>query len=317
MRRLRSTQAGRDGEAGVVLSELVHARVAHADDHIKWLSVARRSVAKRRGAAGTQAAGVPLLGTPELRLSVVVPAYREAERIGATVAALHAGLLDIAASGGCEVIVVDDGSDDRTADAAREGGADQVLKFPCNRGKGAAVRAGVRVARGRTIAFTDADLSYEPAQLRLLLAAIEGGAGMAVGNRYHDCSVTTTSAGTVRNLASRAFSAITSLALLSERLDTQCGLKAFDRNAADVLFSRARIDRFAFDMELFFLARRFGVAIVDIPVHLVHAQTSSVRLQRDAIVIMADVARVRFLARTGQYDRVPADPVRSDHAASN
>src|SRR5690606_34521902 len=113
--------------------------------------------------------------------SVVVPAYQEEPRIGRTVRALRDALGGL--EGGVEVVVVDDGSSDGTAGAARAAGADAVLVHPVNRGKGAAVRTGVAAARGRTVAFTDADLSYPPDHVLAVLAAVEGGADMAMGNR--------------------------------------------------------------------------------------------------------------------------------------
>jgi len=118
-----------------------------------------------------------------VRLSVVVPAYAEADDIGATIARLRDELGGL--DGGLEIVVVDDGSPDDTAAAARASGADQVIEQRPNRGKGAAVRAGVLAATGRTVAFTDADLSYSPDQLRVLLEQVEAGWDVVVGSRRH------------------------------------------------------------------------------------------------------------------------------------
>ncbi|RMH81606.1 MAG: glycosyltransferase, partial [Actinomyces sp.] len=126
----------------------------------------------------------------ELRLSVVIPAYDEEARIGATVAAVREALSAVHDDGGVEIIVVDDGSTDATADAARRGGADRVVVQRPNRGKGAAVRAGVAVARGRTIVFTDADLSYPPHQIVGVLAAVEEGWDLVIGDRRHTDTTT-------------------------------------------------------------------------------------------------------------------------------
>ena len=115
----------------------------------------------------------------DVRLTVVVPAYREAGRIGDTVTRLRAAV------GEAEVVVVDDGSEDGTAAAATAAGADQVLTHERNRGKGAAVRTGVLAGHGRTVAFTDADLSYPPEQLLRLVAEVEGGWDVVVGSRRH------------------------------------------------------------------------------------------------------------------------------------
>ena len=116
-----------------------------------------------------------------LRATVVIPAFDEAARIGPTVAAVREALAGIATGGGLEVVVADDGSSDGTADAALDAGADQVVVLPENRGKGAAVRAGVAAARGRTIAFTDADLAYSPDQLLRVIEEVEAGWDVASG----------------------------------------------------------------------------------------------------------------------------------------
>src|SRR5690606_13357501 len=133
----------------------------------------------------------PLPGT--VRLSVVVPAYHEAGRIGGTVRQLRAALAGV--EGGVEIIVVDDGPDPATEAEAREAGADQVISHPRNLGKGAAVRTGVLAANGRTVAFTDADLSYSPDQLVGLMEEVEAGWDVVVGSRRHEQTTTLVRAG--------------------------------------------------------------------------------------------------------------------------
>src|SRR5581483_1521326 len=147
---------------------------------------------------------------------------------------------------------VDDGSTDDTADQARAAGADQVIALPRNRGKGAAVRTGVLAARGRTVAFTDVDLSYAPVQILRLLREAEAGAGMVVGSRRHPDAEAVVEAGIGRQVASRLFNVL-AFFVIGEYRDTQCGLKAFRDDVARALFSRATIDGFAFDVELFHL----------------------------------------------------------------
>ena len=119
-----------------------------------------------------------------MRATVVIPAFDEAAGIGRTVAAVREALAEVAVDGGIEIVVVDDGSADGTADAALAAGADQVVVLPENRGKGAAVRAGVAAARGRTIACTDADLAYSPDQLLRVIAEVEE----RVGRRHREPS---------------------------------------------------------------------------------------------------------------------------------
>lgn len=238
----------------------------------------------------------------ERRLSVVVPAYREADRIGATVARIRE---ELAPSVGddLEVVVVDDGSGDGTAEAARAAGADQVLVQPENRGKGAAVRAGVLAARGRTVAFTDADLSYPPAQLADLLAEVEDGWDVVVGSRVHTQTATLVRARRVRELGGRLINLGTHAVLLGAHRDTQCGIKAFRSDVARSLFSRSRIDGFAFDVELFHLAERDGLSVREVPVQVANAERSTVRVVRDGLVLVRDLARIVRGGRAGWYDR--------------
>lgn len=237
---------------------------------------------------------------PAVRLSVVVPAYGDAHRVGDTVGRLRHDLTDVAVGGGLEIVVVDDGSQDDTADAARRAGADQVISLPANRGKGAAVRTGMLAARGGTVAFTDVDLSYAPVQILRLLREVETGAEMVVGSRLHPEAEAVLRAGVARQLASRLFNFLAFL-VIGELRDTQCGLKAFRRDVARELFSRSTIDGLAFDVELFDLARRSGVKVVEVPVSLTSADTSSVRLRGELKAIL-DLARIRFRRRKPRPD---------------
>jgi putative flippase GtrA len=236
------------------------------------------------------------------RATVVLPALDEAPRIGATIAAVRAALADLHAGGGVEVVVVDDGSTDGTADAALEGGADQVVVQPHNRGKGAAVRAGVAAARGRTVAFTDADLSYSPDQLVRVITEVEAGWDVAVGNRRHPDTTTVQGAGTVRDLGSRVINLVTMAVLLSRPHDTQCGLKAFRSDVAKAIFALGRVDRFAFDIELLHLVERHELSLTEVPVRLASADRSTVKVVRDGLRLLRDVWRIRHWSATGAYE---------------
>jgi len=236
-----------------------------------------------------------------LRLSVVVPAYGEAERIGVTVAALRHALAGIR-DDGVELIVVDDGSTDGTSDVARAAGADHVVSLPRNRGKGAAVRAGMLVARGRTIAFTDADLSYAPEQLLRLVAEVESGWDAVVGSRKHIETNVLVRGRRLRELSGRVFNILTLGVLLGQYRDTQCGLKAFRSDVARRLFSNARIDGFAFDVEIFHLIERYRLSLLEIPVALANSETSTVRVGVEVIRMLRDLFRVRRWASQGAYD---------------
>jgi dolichyl-phosphate beta-glucosyltransferase len=246
----------------------------------------------------------PCPGT--VRLSVVVPAYREGARAASTVERLRSALGEVARSGGLEVVVVDDGSGDDTAEQARAGGADQVIVQPENRGKGAAVRAGMLATHGRAVAFIDADLSYPPEQLLRLLAEVESGWDVVVGSRMHVETTTLVKNRRLREVSGRVFNTLTQAVLLGQYRDTQCGLKAFRADAAHLLFSHTQIDGFAFDVELFHLAERYRLSLAEVPVELANSSTSSVRVGVDALRMVRDLFRVRRWAAHGVYDLDPA-----------
>ena len=257
---------------------------------------------------------MPSAGRPpppgQLRFSVVVPTYHEAARIGSTIDTLRRALAPITAEGeggAVEIVVADDGSGDGTVDAARAAGADQVVALPLNRGKGAAVRAGVLAARGRTVAYTDADLAYPPAQLLHLLAEVEAGADMVVGSRRHVETKTLVQARRLRELTGRLFNLLTGLILLGRYRDTQCGLKAFRSDVARALFTRSTVDRFAFDVELFHLAERYRLSLVEVPVELANTEQSSVRVALDALRMVRDLIVLRARVGGRSYDLAPDD----------
>ncbi|MDE0269246.1 MAG: glycosyltransferase [Acidimicrobiaceae bacterium] len=258
------------------------------------------------------------------RISVVLPAYCAAHCIGDTISELREHLSDevlnevdcsaavlspvgssadsgARAAAGLEIVVVDDGSDDETAEKARAAGADVVLRLPENRGKGAAVRAGILAASGRVVVFTDADLAYPPSQIPELLETVESGVDIAVGNRHHPDSVEIDRRSMLRSFGSRAVNVIQRLLMLSNCQDTQCGLKVFHHTAVQRLFPVLTIDGFAFDIELIYLARRYGLSLKEMPVKAVGSSTSTVRMLRDGLVLLRDMLRIRVRALLGRY----------------
>ena len=241
----------------------------------------------------------------EMRVSVVVPAYREEARIADTVTRIRRELGVFADD--LEIIVVDDGSPDGTADAARRAGADQVVVQPQNHGKGAAVRAGVLAARGRTIAFTDADLAYSPHQLVAFVEAIEGGYDVAIGNRHHADTDTLVGTSAVRSFGSRVVNMATSLMLLGNYRDTQCGCKAFRADAGRIVMGAGTIDGFAFDIEVLHLVERYGLSMIELPVEVVNSDTSTVRALRDGAGVLLDILRIRRLSQQARYPQRAAN----------
>lgn len=239
------------------------------------------------------------------RLTVVVPAFQEAERVASTILELRAALHEVG-DDGLEVVVVDDGSTDATAEEAARAGADRIVRLDRNRGKGAAVRAGVAVASGRTIAYTDADLSYPPEQLLALLARVEAGSRFVAGSRRHVDTVTLIRGRRLREVSGRVFNLLSRLVVLGRYRDTQCGLKAFEGETAKILFGCGRVEGFAFDVELFRLAEWLGIEISEVPVTVANATSSTIRLGRDTRRMIEDLTRVRRWVRDGTYARTLA-----------
>ncbi len=225
-----------------------------------------------------------------MKVSLVIPAYNENSLIKDTVKTC----LDHLRSnfGEWELIVVDDGSTDGTADAAREasGGEAQVISYPENRGKGCAVRTGVLASKGDVVIYTDADLAYGLEVVPAAVAAAEDCDVVIGSRRLHKNGY----AGytPMRLLASRVFGALVRV-LSGMDYDTQCGFKCFKRQAADRVFSMCRTDGFAFDFEAMMLARRLGLTVKQLPVTIINHRQSKVHLMRDAMRMLRDVAAIR------------------------
>lgn len=231
-----------------------------------------------------------------LDLTIVVPAYNEDHRLTAGMlrfdAAVSAGAIDLDRT---EVVVVDDGSTDRTASVADKLLAalphHRVLRLPVNQGKGAAVRAGIATSRTPYTAYMDADMAIDPLAVPLLLGGLEH-SDIVVGSRALTDSMVET-AYVVRTLISRLFNEIVTAGTGLGFKDTQCGFKAFRTPVARLLFHLVRIDRFAFDVELLARARRLGLDISEVPVHWKHVEGSTVHPLLDSVTMVSDVYRSR------------------------
>ena len=197
--------------------------------------------------------------------------------------------------------------------AAEEAGADVVVRSTPNRGKGAAVRQGVLAARGRTVAFTDADLSYAPDQLLRLLEGVEAGWDVVVGSRQHVETRTVVRAGRLREVGGRVINLLTGIVLLGRYRDTQCGLKAMRSDIGRLIFTHAHIDGFAFDVEVFHLVERYRLTLREVPVEVVNSTRSTVNVARDAGRLVRDLFRIRRFGRIGLYEADTAElPLRTD-----
>lgn len=226
-------------------------------------------------------------------LSVVVPAYQSADRITVTIQKLLEYLMP---RGPFEIILIDDGSQDGTADRileqVRVHPEISLIRFAGNQGKGAAVRAGMLAARGRWICFCDADLPIPIGQLDRLRARLEDGCDVAIASRTLPES-SEIRQDAIRRLLSRTFNRLVRLVFGLPFGDTQCGFKGFRRAAAQAIFSRAQLNGFAFDVEVLLLARQLGFRVGQIPVHVEHSALSTVRLSTHAWEILRDLWTLR------------------------
>jgi dolichyl-phosphate beta-glucosyltransferase len=232
-------------------------------------------------------------------VSVVIPAFDEEARLGPTVERLAAFLR--AGPWRWEILVVDDGSRDGTAALAARLAAHlpelRLVDGGPNRGKGHAVRLGMRAARGRVRVMYDADGSTPVTELPRLLAAIESGAAVAIGSRYVGGAVPT-SQPLWRRIWSRMVNLVVRRTIVPGVRDTHCGCKAFTAAAASDLFGRATVDGWAFDLEVLGLAHRLGHRVVEVPVAWQDDARSRVRPLRDLGRAIADMRAVqRSLAR--------------------
>jgi len=255
------------------------------------------------------------------RLSIVFPCLDEADRLPGTLATYLAHYPPDPPEGSgephggspvgreVELVVVDDGSTDRTAAVAEAVAATdervRVLRSDRNHGKGHAVRAGIGEARGELVVFTDADGSYGPEEVDRVVEALAK-APVAIGARRR----TRAGAGPLpRRLAGWVFNLAMRLLLPVSFHDTQCGVKGFRREAAAAIFRRATVDGYAFDVEVLLLARRLELRVVEVEVKLTRHEGSRVRVAADARRMLAEVWAVRRAAARGDYDEAPVrDP---------
>lgn len=211
-------------------------------------------------------------------ISVVVPAYNEADKIERTVATLSAALAPL---GSYEIVVASDGSnDDTVAIVQRLAAADprvRGLDLQPNRGKGWAVRQGMLAARGATVVFSDADLAVPATELPRLLGALRAGADVAVGSRAVEGARLLERQGALRQLAGRTFRLCGRLWLGVGVRDSQCGFKAFRGEVVRPLFGRQTLASIVFDVEILYLARRLGLRVVEVPVTWSHNPDSRIR----------------------------------------
>ena len=241
--------------------------------------------------------------------SIILPAYNESARIEAT---LDKILAHAAERGwNVEVIVVNDGSTDCTAgivlDYAKNHAVLRLLENPGNRGKGFSVRNGMLHAKGDVLLFSDADLSSPIEEADKLFAAMVNGADIAIGSRWVDPRLQIRRQPLHRRLFGRIFNLALRLILGLQFKDTQCGFKAFTRRSAQAIFPQQKIERWGFDPELLYLARKFGFTVSEVPVAWSHREGTRIHPLRDGIRMFVELLRVRWYALKGNY--VPSNAV--------
>ena len=239
------------------------------------------------------------------RISVVIPAYNEGKRITAT---LDKVLAYIGQQGwNAEIIVVDDGSRDETPEIVRQYAqrhpAVHLLQNPGNRGKGYSVRHGMLNARGDLLLFSDADLSSPIQEATKLFSALAEGAEVAIGSRWLRSELQIERQPFYRQLFGRTFNLYLRVLLGLSFKDTQCGFKAFTAHAARILFPRQKIERWGFDPELLFLARRFRLPVREVAVEWAHDDRSKISYLKDGLHMGLESLRVRWYWLSGQYPR--------------
>ena len=241
-------------------------------------------------------------------LSIVIPAYNESARIEAT---LERVLECVRTTGwDAEVLVVDDGSSDDTPVIVQRWMQRydrlHLIKNPGNRGKGYSVRNGLLQAAGDIVMFTDADLSAPMEEAERLFAAIDAGAHVAIGSRWLDRQKQTVHQPLYRRFFGRCFNKVTRLVMGLPFKDTQCGFKAFKREAAQVIFRLQTIERWGFDPEILFIAQKLKYRIDEVPVTWGHDERSRMSYLKDGMKMLEEMAQIRANSVRGRYDEAIA-----------
>jgi glycosyltransferase involved in cell wall biosynthesis len=235
--------------------------------------------------------------------SIIVPAYNEHARIGTTLEQIlrHIQRQNWRA----EVLVVDDGCRDNTVEIANRVGAGhpefRMVQNPGNQGKGYSVRNGMLQARGQVLLFTDADLSSPISEAGKLFAALDAGADVAIGSRWLDPSLQFQRQSWKRQALSRLYNLFLRTILLFPYRDTQCGFKAFTRDAAARIFPLQHINRWGFDPEILYIAHRLRLKVAEVPVAWGHDDGSRLNVWRDGMRMGWDALRIRAYSLLGKY----------------
>ena len=241
-------------------------------------------------------------------ISIVIPAYNESTRIENALARVLECVRQ--QQWNAEVLVVDDGSTDGTADIVRRWAEKNpelsLVENAGNRGKGYSVRNGLLQATGEIVMFTDADLSAPIEEAERLFEALGEGADVAIGSRWLDKQKQTTHQPMYRRFFGRCYNWLTRTVMGLPYLDTQCGFKAFKREPAQDIFRLQTIERWGFDPEILFIARKLGFRVVEVPVTWGHDERSRISYLRDGTQMLREMVEIRGNSFRGRYDHVIA-----------
>jgi len=236
--------------------------------------------------------------------SIVIAAYNEAARIAATLDRVLAYVTE--RDWKAEIVVVNDGSIDDTVAVVRpyvhKYSALHLLENPGNRGKGYSIRNGILHARGKLLLFSDADLSSPIEESAKLFAALNNGSDLAIGSRWLQSELQTQRQPLYRQLFGRVFNLMLRLILGLKFKDTQCGFKAFTREAAQKIFPLQTIERWGFDPELLFLAKRFQMKVAEVPVAWGHSAGTRISPLRDGLRMFLEMLTIRWNSLSGKYN---------------
>ncbi len=233
-----------------------------------------------------------------VELSIVIPAYNEAKRIGKTIDQILVFLKDQPYQ--AEIIVSDDGSKDETREIARQklkGSLHKILESTTNLGKGHAVKIGMLSAQGKFLLFSDADLSTPIEEVNPFMRSLRDGYDCVIGSRALDRSRIKIRQNLIREHMGKTFNRLARMFSFKNIRDSQCGFKCFRREVAIDLFSRQKLEGFSFDAEVLYLAQRRGYKILESPVVWRNDPQSKVRMFRDSLKMFQDIMRIRWIHR--------------------
>ena len=238
-------------------------------------------------------------------LSVVIPAYNEEERISKTLEGISDYLQKKEYT--YEIIVVDDGSLDSTVDLvgsiSRNNGNIRVLRNGVNRGKGYSVKRGVLASSGEYVLFSDADLPIPIEEVEKLFDWLRSGYEIAIGSKRLKESKSFIDQPLYRRLMGRIFNILLQLFIIRGINDTQCGFKCFKREAADRIFPKQLVEGFCFDVELLYLAKRWGVPVKEVPVRWTNRDAkTTVKIIPDSLQMVLDLFKIRINYWKGKYE---------------